>query len=85
MKRAVIGSDLSGLPEVIEHERTGLLVAPGEVEQLASAMRRLAEDRELLRSMGERGRRLIEVRFDLRKTVAEQLELLNPGQPSARS
>jgi len=40
----VIGSDCGGIPEIINHEHTGLLVPKGEVAPLAQAIRRLLGD-----------------------------------------
>lgn len=52
----VIGADSGGLPDVIHHERTGLLVAPGDPAALAAAVDGLfaREDRGL--AFGEAGR-----------------------------
>lgn len=46
-RRAVVASEVGGLPELVEHERTGLLVPPSQPEELARAMLRLAKDRDL--------------------------------------
>jgi colanic acid/amylovoran biosynthesis glycosyltransferase len=59
----VIGSEHAGIPEAVEHERTGLLVPPGDPEALASALRRLIAEPELRRRFGSRGRRLAAERF----------------------
>lgn len=40
----VIVSSIPALTEVVEHERTGLLVPPGDADALAAAMQRLAGD-----------------------------------------
>jgi len=36
----VVASDIGGTREAVEHEHTGLLVAPGDVNALAAAIRR---------------------------------------------
>jgi glycosyltransferase involved in cell wall biosynthesis len=43
----VVASDLGGIPELVGHERNGLLVPPDDARALAAALRRLAVDREL--------------------------------------
>jgi glycosyltransferase involved in cell wall biosynthesis len=50
--RPVIGTRLSGTPEIVEEDVTGLIVPPGDVPALAGAMQRLAGDPELRHRMG---------------------------------
>ncbi|ADB74896.1 glycosyltransferase [Geodermatophilus obscurus] len=40
----VVASDVGGIPEVVHHGVTGLLVPPGDVDALAAALDRLAAD-----------------------------------------
>lgn len=54
--KAVIASRIGGIPEQIEHERDGILVDAGDAEQLASAMRRLADDPGLAARLGASAR-----------------------------
>ena len=53
--------------KVVEEERAGIAVPPGDASALAEAVRRLAADRGEARRMGERGRRAVEQRFDRRE------------------
>jgi glycosyltransferase involved in cell wall biosynthesis len=53
--RPVVASAVGGLAEAVEHERTGLLVAPGDPEALASALARLIEDPDLGKRLGDAG------------------------------
>jgi glycosyltransferase involved in cell wall biosynthesis len=76
LERPVVGSDLSGIPEVIRPGETGLLVEPGDALGLSDAMARIGEDRDAAAAMGARGRRLIEERFDVRRNIEEQIRLL---------
>lgn len=61
--RPVIGSDVGGIPEWLDHEHSGLLVPPREVEALTQALERLLFDAELRRQLGQNGRREVETRF----------------------
>ena len=54
--RPVIGSDIGGIPDMIVHERSGLLVPAGDAIALAAAMRRLAADEALRERLGDAGR-----------------------------
>jgi glycosyltransferase involved in cell wall biosynthesis len=43
---AVIASNISGVPEVINHGENGLLFEPGNVEELSENMKRFLNDDE---------------------------------------
>ncbi len=62
----VVSSRLSGIPELVVHEETGLLVDADNPPALADAIERLLADPAARASMGRRGRARIETRFDLR-------------------
>lgn len=55
MARAVVATDVGDLPEVVENERTGLLVPAGEIQALADALARVVEDPALAARLGESG------------------------------
>jgi len=69
--RPVIGTTVGGLPEVVEHDRTGWLVPAGDAESLGSAMVGAARSPRRVAEMGVEARRHIETRFDA-KTFASQ-------------
>lgn len=54
--RPVIASAAGGITDIVEHERTGLLVEPADVNDLAAAIRRLASDPGLADRVGRAGR-----------------------------
>ncbi len=51
---AVVSTDVNGLPEVVRHNDTGLVVRPGDPEGLAEALARLAADPKLAGDLGAR-------------------------------
>ena len=63
--RPVAAFRSGGTSEMVEHDRTGLLTAPGDVQGLAAALTRLAGDPELRRRMGEEGRARAQRSFSL--------------------
>ncbi len=65
----VISTDVSGIPELVRHEVTGLLVPPRSPGALAAAMERLLRDRALAQNMARQGRALLERDFDLWTTT----------------
>jgi glycosyltransferase involved in cell wall biosynthesis len=64
---AAVATTVGGIPETVEHGRTGLLVAPGDAAALADAVTTLLTDDELRHRFGKAARRLAEDRFDLRQ------------------
>jgi glycosyltransferase involved in cell wall biosynthesis len=56
----VVASGISGIPLAVEDGASGLLVPERDVEALGAALRRLLEDGQEARRMGERGRRKAE-------------------------
>jgi glycosyltransferase involved in cell wall biosynthesis len=69
--------------EAVEHERSGMLVAPDDVDGLGDALERLVEDRALRDDMGQRGRELADERFDARRNALAVLDLMRrvAGRP----
>jgi glycosyltransferase involved in cell wall biosynthesis len=54
-RKAVIATAVGGLKESVADGKTGLLVPPGDVNELCNAMSRLLEDPDTAKSMGENG------------------------------
>jgi len=61
---ACIGSRTGGIVDVIEHEKSGLLIEPGDVAGLGDAIRRLARDAGLRGALGREARATAAARFD---------------------
>ena len=66
----VVASAVGGIPEIIEHGRTGVLVPENDPRALAAAIRSLLEDPARRRQMVVAARIRAEERFDLRRNVA---------------
>lgn len=64
-----IASRIGGVPEAVIHDETGLLVPPRDVDALAQACIRLADDAALRRTMGLAGRRFVERYYDWRSNT----------------
>ncbi len=78
--RPVVASRASSLPEIVVHDRTGLLVPPGAAVPLARALTRLLADPALCGRLGAAGRERIVRRFS-RTAMLDRLDALlhDPG------
>ena len=77
--RAVIGTKHAGIPEVIDHGLSGVLVEPGDVDAIADAMILLGKNPELADKMGKCARSKVEAQFQ-RSEYLEQLAALVYGK-----
>jgi glycosyltransferase involved in cell wall biosynthesis len=71
----VIASNVGGLPEVIEHEKTGLLVPAENPDALADAMRALLTNPERAKQYGTALKAHVEKEFSKERMVRETLAL----------
>jgi glycosyltransferase involved in cell wall biosynthesis len=60
----VITTDVGGLPDLVTHGESGLLIGPGRVAALAAAILRLASDPESRQQMGEAAREHVAARYN---------------------
>ena len=75
----VVSTPVSGIPELIESERDGLLVPPNDPARLADALDRLLTSAELRERLGRAARVQIEAHFSLDRTVTQLLALFQQG------
>jgi len=67
---ACVATRVAGIPELIEHGTTGLLVAPDEPEELARSLEALIRDPGRRRALGEAGRLRVAAKFALESNIA---------------
>ena len=77
----VVAARRGGLPEIVVDGETGLLVDPEDPSDFAEKIAQLARDRQLARTMGQRGQRGTSRDFSQEKMVSayEQLFLRSVG------
>jgi glycosyltransferase involved in cell wall biosynthesis len=61
--RPVVATPVGGTPELVTDDETGLLVPPRDPQALADALRRVLDDPDLARRLGEAGRARVAERF----------------------
>jgi colanic acid/amylovoran biosynthesis glycosyltransferase len=75
METPVVSTRISGIPELVHHEETGLLVPEKDVTALAAAIARLAKDEALRRRLASAGRKLVTAEFDTHRNVSRLVSL----------
>lgn len=73
----VIASNVSAIPEVVEHGQTGLLVPPRNPDALAQAMQMLVDDRALRAHMGLMAEDYLEQHFTVDRMADETIAVYN--------
>jgi glycosyltransferase involved in cell wall biosynthesis len=73
--KPVIGSDIGGIPEIVADGKTGLLVAPGDPEALAAAMRLLWHDPALAAGLGVQAAVRVRREHSLPRAAQQHLSL----------
>lgn len=71
----IVATRVGGIPEVIEHERNGLLVPAGDDRALAAGILRLIERPEIAGALAAAARQTVESRFSFDRMVGEFQEL----------
>ena len=71
----VVATEVGGLPELVLHGKTGHIVKPGNVGELARAIEALLADEEKRREYGANGRRFLETHLAWEKIVERLLEI----------
>jgi glycosyltransferase involved in cell wall biosynthesis len=69
LARPVVVSDASGLAEIVEDGKSGIVVPRGRVEPLAEAIIRVLNDPGFAKQLGQGARRRVEEHFDSRRQV----------------
>lgn len=78
----VVATPVTGIPELVVHEETGLLVPERDPAALAAAIRRLLADRALAARLAAAARARVEAHFDLGRNVSA-LHRLFAGEVAA--
>ncbi|HUR82775.1 MAG TPA: glycosyltransferase family 4 protein [Thermoanaerobaculia bacterium] len=73
--RAVVSTTTAGIPELVDHGVSGLLVPPQDPTALANAIKTLLSDPVKSKAMGARGQEKVRAEFDLRDSAAQLLAL----------
>jgi glycosyltransferase involved in cell wall biosynthesis len=70
-----VSTYVSGIPELIENEESGLLVPEKDPEALADALQRLLRDGDLRERLARNGRRQVQAEFNIHSNAARMADL----------
>jgi glycosyltransferase involved in cell wall biosynthesis len=59
-----VATRIAGIPELVDHGKTGFLLPPGDVASLTKAIRWTLEDNAQRKAMGEMGRDIVDFDFN---------------------
>ncbi|MEW7976671.1 MAG: glycosyltransferase family 4 protein [Candidatus Sedimenticola endophacoides] len=71
----LVGTCVGGIPDLIDDEKTGLLIEPRNPEILGNAIKRLAMDAELRKALGNNARRCAEEKFSWDKIAGDTVSI----------
>lgn len=71
----VIATTIGGIPEVIEHNKTGILVPPRDSTAIASALKRLIDEPSLRTTLGTALKEEVTNKFSFEKALAETITI----------
>ena len=75
MTKAVIATNVDGIPEMVQDGITGILVNPGNSNDLSASVNHLLKNEEKTRLMGIEGRMRAELDFNLDNRVLKEIQL----------
>lgn len=73
--KPIVATQVGGIPELVTDDFSGFLVMRGDPVAAAEKLDRLANDPDLRRRLGEAGRRIVQEKFDLKRNVAQLIQL----------
>jgi glycosyltransferase involved in cell wall biosynthesis len=71
LEKPVVATDVGGVAEAVEAEKTGILVPPGDQEAFAEALLKLAANPALAQQLGKAGRQRYRDLFFLERMIAD--------------
>lgn len=71
MRKAIVSTNVNGIPEAIEHEKSGLLVKPRSSHELAKGVIRLLRDSELRDTLASNAMHRVRNNFSVESYIAK--------------
>ncbi|MEW5895705.1 MAG: GT4 family glycosyltransferase PelF [Candidatus Omnitrophota bacterium] len=71
----VVATNVGGIVEVLEHEKTGLLVLPKDPDAMANAVMRLLNEKKFAKEMAARARKHLEENYTLDRMAGQTISV----------
>lgn len=72
---AIVASDFSNLKQIVEGNNCGICVDPTSLKDIASAIRLLHRNPQMITEMGEKGRQAVKIEYNWEKESSKLLEV----------
>jgi len=73
--KPVISTDVGGVKDIVEHEKNGLLVASGNIDEYADAVIKLIKNPDMRLNMGAYGRESVREKFSKDRLIEDMKKL----------
>lgn len=83
MQLPAVSTEVSGIPELVEHMESGLLVPEKDAAALADALQTLVERPDLRKKFGENGRAKVMDQFELKRSASRVHSFLSAVSTAA--
>ena len=70
-----VATAVGGVPSIVEDGSTGILVPPKDQDALKKAILKLLDEKEFARSLAEKAKALVKLKFSLKKMVKEVIDV----------
>lgn len=77
---AVAASDTGGIPQMVQHEKSGLLFEPKDADALKNTLECLLEDVQLCRYLGMNARKIVEEKFAMKDSLKRLVEIYHENE-----
>ncbi len=74
-KNIVISTNVGGIPKVIEINKNGILIEPGDKEKLEEELIRLLKNKDLRMKLSKEARKTVELKFNIENNIKTLVKL----------
>ena len=74
-KNIAVSTEVGGIPKVIVNYENGIIIKPGNREELYNAIKRILEDSNLRKKLSANARKTTEEKFDIKRNIEKLLAI----------